>query len=109
MNSDTIPLVLKESEKKVKDLIEQDPSIIPFVLKTCGDYMSAFEAKAKMKNDSLLREALGDACHLLGVKRKPKDMKNCCIRIEKAIFKDGLTSYHHKGEQDFYNRYIKDE
>jgi len=96
------------NEKKVKSIIEQDPSIIPFVLKTCADYMKAFEQKAKKQNDSLLREALGDACHLLGMKRRPNDMKKHCIRIEKAIFKKGLTDYHHQGEINFYNRYLND-
>jgi hypothetical protein len=100
----------EERCQKIKKMIDEDPSVIPQVLRYCSDYMIAFEEQAKKKNDALLRESLGDACHLLGMKRKPsgKAFYDCCTRIVEAIFPNGIdTSYHHEGEKRFYRQKIE--
>jgi len=94
---------------KIEEMIGQDPALIPEVLKLCADHMDAFKEQAKRQNDALLREALGDACHLLGMKRKPggKQFARHCVRIIKAIFPKGITDYHHEGEKNFYRNKIE--
>jgi len=98
-----------ENIKKINELITHDPALIAPIMHLCGEHLDKFREQAKKQNDALLREALGDACHLLAQKRKPpkKTFFKHCIRIIKAIYPDGLTSYHHQGEKDFYNIYLE--
>jgi len=95
--------------KQINEMIRRDPSLIPSVLHLCSEYLEDFREQAKKQNDALLREALGDAVHIIGLKRKPspKMLFRHCIRIVRAIFPKGTTKYHHEGEKDFYNRCIK--
>lgn len=67
--------------------------------------------KYKKQNNNILRSALGIACELLAMKKKPsdKEMKSRCVLIEKALFPNGLQSWHHQGEIDFYNRFLKEK
>jgi hypothetical protein len=43
------------------------------------------------------------------MKRKPggKAFYDCCTRIVKAIFPNGLHEYHHEGERRFYKEKIE--
>ena len=98
-----------DDKAKIKALIEKRPDLIPYVLECVSNHLRDFEERAKKQNNALLREALGDAVHILGLKRKPKDMHLLCTRIKRAIFPTGITMYHHQGEKNFYERYFKDE
>ncbi len=96
---------------KIKNMMETDPLLIPTILDLCGQYFDQYRDKCRKQNDFLMREALGDAVHLLGMKRRPKEsfVRNMCSRIEEAIFPKGIVSHHHEGEKRFYKRYIEVE
>lgn len=95
--------------KKINQMITNDPALIAPLMHLCGEHLDKFREHAKKQNDNLLREALGDACHLMAQKRRPhkKTYAMHCIRIVKAIFPKGITSYHHQGEKDFYTDIIE--
>jgi hypothetical protein len=95
--------------KKFKEFIIENPHLLPEFLTIIGQELELFKEKCRKENDHLMREALGDACHLLGMKRKLplNEMKMYCIRIRKAIFPDGIKQFHHQGEENFYNKYLK--
>lgn len=97
--------------KKLGSIIENNPHLIPKILQMCSDNLIAYKKDCEKRNNFLLREALGDAVHLLGMERKParKDFVQYCIRIKKAIFSEGITSHHHQGERNFYNRFLKED
>ena len=103
---------MNDKLKEILQFITDNPNyqidIQQFILDNHKDYLNW----CKRQNDSLLREALGDAIHLLGMKRRPsdKDMKQYCSRIEKAVFPNGIVkNYHHEGEQRFYARFLEDK
>jgi hypothetical protein len=91
-------------------IISEHPQYLPDILAHIHTLLKEYKNICRKENDLLLREALGDAVHLLGMKRKPDHefMKKMCIRIKNAIFKDGVNSYHHEGERTFYNKYLKE-
>jgi len=97
----------EELLKIIDDNLHQTPSI----LKHLADKMVEFQANCKKENDSLLRNALGFACQILAMKKRPsdKEMKEYCVLIKKAQFPNGLESWHHQGEINFYNRFLKEE
>jgi hypothetical protein len=95
-----------EKEEFLKVLSEH-PQFLPDILQYLHTMITDYMKYCERQNNIMLREALGDAVHLLGMKKKPKDMKRACTRIENAIFRDGLCTYHHEGERQFYNRYLK--
>jgi len=99
---------MKEIDKVLK-FINENPKHHPILLKTISEQQSEYRAWCEKQNNTLLREAIGDAVHLLGMTKKPPvmEIKNYCTRIVKAIFPKGITDYHHEGERNFYNKYIE--
>lgn len=95
--------------KKVLKVVKEKPEYYPYILTLISNDMEKYKTDCKKRNDWVLREALGDAVHLLGMKKKPpfEEMKKLCIRIKNAIFPNGITSYHHQGEKNFYEKYLK--
>jgi len=102
--------ILQENDlKKIQEILNKENNfkLLPHVLTLVSGRMSDFSFKCKQENNSLLREALGDAVHLLGMQRKPsiKEMASSyCIRIKKALFPNGISDHHHQGEKNFYNK-----
>lgn len=90
--------------ENIDQMITDDPDLIAPIMHMCGEHLDKFRKDAKKQNDALLREALGDACHLLGMKKRPpkKTFASLCTRIVRAIFPNGITSQHHQGEKKFY-------
>lgn len=97
--------------KKIYDLIDSNVQYLPDILSHVSKRLREYAQHCEKHNDSLLRNALGDAVTMLSRKRKPTDklIRQFSVLIKKAIYKDGLTDYHHQGEKDFYNRFIKEE
>lgn len=97
--------------KEVEKLLDQNPLLLPHLLTLCSLRLSQFQKKAKQANDHLMREALGDAVHLLGMNKKPKAsfITQMSARIKSAIFPNGITSHHHQGEKQFFEKYLKDD
>jgi len=96
-----------------KELI-QHPDLLPYILTIASGAAIDFETKCKTENDNTLRNALGDAVHLLAMDKKPslKYMsKNYCQRIKKALYPNGISNYHHQGEKMFFKKmnWDKDE
>lgn len=98
---------LPEDLVKIFLLIDQHPDYLPQILAQVGKRLNNYYTHCKRQNDHDLREALGDACHILGMKKRPADMKNACMRIERTIFPYGIERYHHEGEKQFYRRYLE--
>lgn len=96
-------------EKLLKQ-IDENLDKLPEILTHISSRLIEFRETCERKNNVLLREALGSACQLLAMKKKPptKEMKQYCILIERAQFPNGLESWHHQGEKNFYNRYLKE-
>ena len=104
-------LDLSSSEKDILDnillKIENNLNLYPHVMTGMTALLYDFKIKCKNENDTLMREALGDACNILSQKKLPsyKDMSTMyCHRIKKAIFPKGITEFHHTGEKNFYKR-----
>lgn len=97
----------EELLKIIDDNLYQTPDI----LKHLADKMVEFQSQCKKENDNLLRNALGSACQILAMKKRPsdKEMKEYCVLIKRAQFPNGLESWHHQGEINFYNRFLKEE
>ena len=92
---------------KVLKFIQDNPMLNNYFLKAIAENQDIYRQKCETQNNNQLREALGDACIILAMKKKPslKDMANhYCIRIKKAIFQNGITEYHHQGEKNFYEK-----
>jgi len=89
-------------------IISEHPQYLPDMLAHIHTILIEYKNICRKENDLLLREALGDAVHLLGMKKKPDHefMKKMCKRIKEAIFKDGITLHHHQGEKNFYEKYL---
>lgn len=100
-----------EDLRSILKYIEEHPEHSELFLTATSKSLANFRARCEKRNNHLFREALGDACHMLGMKRRPKakEMRNFCVRIKDAIFKDGITQFHHEGEKNFFNRYLKGE
>ena len=96
----------EELLKIIDDNLYQTPDI----LKHLADKMVEFQSQCKKENDNLLRNALGSACQILAMKKRPSDkkMKEYCVLIKRAQFPNGLESWHHQGEINFYNRFLKE-
>lgn len=94
--------IAEEINNKIKD----NPNVIPLVLSYISQNLDLYMENCKKQNDGLLREALGDAVHVIGMKRKPaeKELPKYLERVKKAIFPDGITEYHHQGEKNFFNK-----
>jgi len=105
MQLNTLPGVLADV-KLIEGMIARNPLLVPHILSLCSAYLTDFQTSAKRKQDHLLREALGDAVHLLSKNKKPQKMHVHCTRIKKAIFPNGVNNTHHQGEKDFFNRYL---
>ena len=90
--------------------IEAHPEIMPDVLTLAVESLEAYRERVKKESDGLLTEALGDAVHLLAMKRRPNDvdMGPYVQRIVKARFSEGLPENYHEGEKMFYDRYVKE-
>jgi hypothetical protein len=88
-------------------MIDDNIDLLPDILAYVGMKLSAFKAKCEKENNALMVNALGSACQLLAMKRKPADMKKHCILIEKAQFPRGIEDWHHEGERNFYNKFLK--
>lgn len=97
----------EELLKIIDDNLYQTPDI----LKHLADKMVEFQSQCEKENDNLLRNALGSACQILAMKKRPSDkkMKEYCVLIKRAQFPNGLESWHHQGEINFYNRFLKEE
>jgi len=96
----------EEQLNKTIKFIKNNPKCNKIFLQAIQDSLKEYFIQCEKYNNHELREALGDACHILGKKKKPniKDMATFhCIRIKKAIFPNGITNYHHEGERNFYN------
>jgi len=98
-----------ENIKRINQMIMDDPSLIAPLMHLCGEHLDKFRENSKKQNDNLLREALGDACHIIGLDRKPtkKTLAMHCARIVEAIFPKGIVDYHHEGEKRFYEKIIE--
>ena len=96
--------------KEIKELITQNPKLLPDIFIFLGESLKNYKDVCKKENDHLLREALGDALCLLGTKRKPdlETIKRFSIRIKQAIYPDGIKSFHHQGEKNFFEKYLKE-
>ena len=90
----------------IDDNLDKLPEILYFISTKLTEYHELCEKN----NNALLRNALGSACQILSMKKKPsdKEMKKYCVLIERAQFPNGLESWHHQGEVEFYNRYLKE-
>jgi len=101
---------MNEKLKEIKKFIEENPDYHAVLLGIIADKYNQYLEWCEKQNNTLLREALGDAVHLLGMKRRPnnRDMKEYCVRIEKAIFPQGINNnFHHEGEKRFYKRFLE--
>lgn len=98
-----------EKEEFLK-VVLQHSEYLPDVFKLFSQMLEEYKDKCEKRNNILLREALGDACTIMSHKRRPskEDMKIFSGRIERAIFPNGLEPYHHTGEKNFYDIYLKD-
>lgn len=96
-------------EKLLKQ-IDENLDKLPEILTHISSRLIEYRETCERKNNVLLREALGSACQLLAMKRRlpDKEMKKYCVLIERAQFPNGLELWHHQGEKDFYNRYLKE-
>jgi hypothetical protein len=101
-------MIMKKEE--LLKIIDENLYQTPEILKHLANRMSEYQNQCEKINDILLRNALGSACQILAMKRRPsdKDMKDYCILIKKAQFPNGLESCHHQGEINFYNRFLKE-
>lgn len=97
--------------EKLLEIIDQNIEFYPDILVHISGKMKEFQKYCKKQNDSLMINALGSACQILAMKKRPsdKEMKKHCVLIQKAQFPKGLESWHHQGEKNFYNRFLKDE
>ena len=96
----------KEQEEVLKS-IKEHPEMLGDILSLLSSLLEGYKIHCERQNNWLLREALGDAVHLLALDRKPKDTKRYMIRIEKAIFANGINEHHHEGEKMFYRKYLE--
>ena len=97
----------KKNLNNILNIIENNPEIYPYVMTGMTTILFEFKEKCKRRNDNLLREALGDACNILGQKKLPslKELSSLyCTRIRKAIFSNGIETYHHEGEKNFFKK-----
>lgn len=102
-----LPVNEKEILDNILKNIDYYPNIVPYVLTGISTNLFDYKKKCKKQNDHDLREALGDACSILGRKRLPslKDLSTLyCQRIKETIFKDGIEQYHHEGERNFFEK-----
>lgn len=90
-------------------MIDDNVDLLPDILTYVGDKLSAFKTKCERENNNLMVNALGSACQLLAMDRKPADMKKHCVLIERAQFPRGIEEWHHEGEKKFYNKFLKKE
>lgn len=97
----------EERLKLLLNTIDKNIDLLPDLLSHVSLKLNEFKNKVKKENDIQMVNALGSACHLLSMKRKPSDMKRACILIEKAQFPNGLESWHHEGEKAFYNKFLR--
>ena len=97
----------EELLKIIDDNLYQTPEILEHL----SVRMTEYQNQCKKENDNLLRNALGSACQILAMKKRPSDktMKDYCVLIKRAQFPNGLESWHHQGEINFYNRFLKEE
>lgn len=97
--------------KKLLAEIDENISYFPDILQHIASNMKNYEKSCKNQNDVLLRNALGDALTLLAQDRKPKAdvVTKCSSRINRAIFSNGISEYHHQGEKDYFDKYINRE
>ena len=103
-----LPYEREKQLKKIKSFILEYPEHIPEILDAVNQSLKDYKNFCERQNNWKLREALGDAVHLLGMKKKPseKEMPKFLHRIKNAIFKNGIGSNHHQGEKNFYKRYF---
>lgn len=94
--------------EELLNIIDENLDKLPEILAHISIRLSEYQEVCKKDNDNLLRNALGSACQLLAMNRKPKDMEKYCTLIKQAQFPNGLESWHHQGERNFYNRYLKE-
>jgi hypothetical protein len=98
----------KDELQQFNNMIEKYPKLLTYVLQITSINLDRYRENCKKQNNGLLREALGDAVHLLSMNRKPsmKEMANTyCQRIKKAIYPDGVNpNFHHQGERNFYEK-----
>lgn len=97
----------EERLKQVINMIDENIDLLPDILTHISIKLFDFKTKCEKQNNNKMVNALGSACQLLAMKRKPKDMKRACILIEEAQFPNGLESWHHEGERMFYEKYLK--
>lgn len=105
-------LGMSNEEKRLKvlfQLIDDNVDLLPEILYYVGKRFSEFKEKCKRENNNLMVNALGSACQLLAMPRKPTDMKKHCVLIERAQFPNGLEDWHHEGERKFYNKYLRND
>lgn len=101
---------IMEKEEFLK-VLSDHPEFLPETLLHLYGMLTRYKEYCEKQNNILLREALGDAVHLLGMKRKPdKDMvKKLSTRIKEAIYPNGIQPFHHQGEINFYEKYLKEK
>jgi hypothetical protein len=98
-------------KEELLKIIDENLYQTPEILEHLSVRMVEYQNQCKKENDSLLRNALGTACLILAMKKRPSDknMKDYCVLIKKAQFPNGLESWHHQGEINFYNRFLKEK
>lgn len=94
--------------KQILEIIDENFDKVPEILNHISTRLTDIQ-EICMKDNNDLRNALGNACSILALDRKPNDkqMKKYCGLIEKTHFPNGIESWHHQGEKNFYNRYLK--
>ncbi|OPZ41332.1 MAG: hypothetical protein BWY95_02661 [Bacteroidetes bacterium ADurb.BinA104] len=81
------------------------------ILKGIAEGMQAYQEACKRRQDWKLREALGDAVHLLGMNRKPpkETVTQLSVRIKDAVYPQGIdTPNLHEGERRFWRKYFEE-
>jgi len=97
-------------EQKLNEIlktIDENIEFLPDILSHASMRLTQYKNQCEKKNNNKMVNALGSACQLLAMKRKPTDMKRACILIEQAQFPHGLESWHHEGEKNFYNKFLR--
>lgn len=101
----------ERAEKLVKEVMDF-PLAWPDILIGIASGMKQYRDACRKQNDWRIREALGDAVHLLGMdKRPPKNvMKLHAGRIKNVVYPQGIdTPNLHEGERRFWRKYFGEE
>lgn len=100
-----------QRKEKIKDFLEENMDLWPFVLSHIASKQEEFQRSCKKQNNYALREVAGDLMTIMSGNKLPsKDViTKLCIRVKKYIFPNGITKEgnFHQGEKNFYEKYLK--